>query len=202
MSASCSFSYWVPSSSSSALRREAMHLDREVFSGRFGFDTNRSGASGVEVTLKMDIFSICWARSGSSMSSRLLMKSSRSLLEIDEEAFGFLELARWLLKPPKPLATQIQELKMKVVPSSSTALVKLKDATEFSGGCSMNTPTWRASCRYFTATPAEGYPRGGEFVGSVSPRSGTRRSKGTQGIRQVRAGKGVIPYVLCGLDCL
>jgi hypothetical protein len=28
---------------------------------------------------------------------------------------------------------------LKVVPSSSTALVKLKDAIEFSGGCSMNT---------------------------------------------------------------
>jgi hypothetical protein len=33
------------------------------------------------------------------------------------------------------------------VPLSSTALVKLKDAIEFSGGCSMNTPTWRTSCR-------------------------------------------------------
>jgi hypothetical protein len=30
---------------------------------------------------------------------------------------------------------------MKVVPSSSTELVKLKNAIEFSGGCSMNTPT-------------------------------------------------------------
>jgi hypothetical protein len=42
-----------------------------------------------------------------------------------------LELARWLLKPPEPLATQIQELKMKVVPSSGTTLVKLKDVIEF-----------------------------------------------------------------------
>jgi hypothetical protein len=69
---------------------------------------------------------------------------------------------------------------VKVVPSSITVLVKLKDAIEFSGGYSMNTPTWCASCRYFTATPTEGYPRGGEFVGRVSPRSGTRRCKGTQ----------------------
>jgi hypothetical protein len=30
---------------------------------------------------------------------------------------------------------------MKVVLLSSTALVKLKDAIEFSDGCSMNTPT-------------------------------------------------------------
>jgi hypothetical protein len=49
----------------------------------------------------------------------------------------------------------------------STTLVKLKDAIEFSSGCSMNTPTWRASCRCFTATPTEGYPQGGEFVGRV-----------------------------------
>jgi hypothetical protein len=55
--------------------------------------------------------------------------------------------------------------------------VKLKDAIEFSGGCWMNTPTWRASCRCFTAMPTEGYPQGGEFVGSVSPRSGTQRCK-------------------------
>jgi hypothetical protein len=48
------------------------------------------------------------------------------------KASGSLELARWLLKPPELLATQIQEPKMKVVPSSSTMLVKLKDAIEFS----------------------------------------------------------------------
>jgi hypothetical protein len=69
------------------------------------------------------------------------MNSSRSLLGVDEEASGSLELARWLQKPPKPLETQIQEPKMKVVPSSSTTLVKLKDAIEFFDGCSMNTPT-------------------------------------------------------------
>jgi hypothetical protein len=107
------------------------------------------------------------------------MKLSRSLLEVDVEASGYLELARWLLKPPKPLATQIQEPKMKVVPSSSTALVKLKDAIEFSGGCSMNTPTWRAKYRCFTTTLTEGYPRGSEFVVRVSSRSGTRRCKDT-----------------------
>jgi hypothetical protein len=88
---------------------------------------------------------------------------------------------------------------MKVMPLSSTALVKLKDANEFSGGCSMNTPTWRAICRCFTATPTEGYPQGGEFLGRVSLRLGTRRCKGTQGFRQVRAAKSVIPYNLCGL---
>jgi hypothetical protein len=45
-----------------------------------------------------------------------------------------------------------------VVPSSGTALVKLKDAIEFSGGCSMNTPTWLASYRCLTSKPTEGYP--------------------------------------------
>jgi hypothetical protein len=39
------------------------------------------------------------------------------------------------------LATQIQESKMKVVPSSSMVLVKLKDAIKFSGECLMSTPT-------------------------------------------------------------
>jgi hypothetical protein len=62
------------------------------------------------------------------------------LRRVAAEAFGFLELTRWLLKPPKPLAMQVQEPKMRVVPSSSTMLVKLRDAIEFSGGCSMNTP--------------------------------------------------------------
>jgi hypothetical protein len=47
---------------------------------------------------------------------------------------------------------QIQESKMKVVPSSSKELVKLRDAIEFFGGCSMNTPTYRASYRCSTAT--------------------------------------------------
>jgi hypothetical protein len=91
---------------------------------------------------------------------------------------------------------------MKVVLSSSTALVKLKDAIKFSSGCSMNTRTWRASYQCFTATPTEGYLRDGEFVCKVSPRSGTRRCKGMQGFRQVWAAESVIPYVLCGLDCL
>jgi hypothetical protein len=60
---------------------------------------------------------------------------------------------------------------------SSTALVKLKNTIKFSGGCSMNTPTWCASCQCFTTTPTEGYPRGGEFVDRVSLRLGTRRYK-------------------------
>jgi hypothetical protein len=50
------------------------------------------------------------------------------------------------------------EPKMKVVPLSSTTLVKLNDSIEFSGGCSMNISTWRTSYRCFTATLTEGYP--------------------------------------------
>jgi hypothetical protein len=45
---------------------------------------------------------------------------------------------------------QTQEPKVNVVPSSGTALVKLKNAIEFSSGCLMNTPTWHASCRCLT----------------------------------------------------
>jgi hypothetical protein len=86
------------------------------------------------------------------------MKESRLLCRVAAEASDFLELTRWLLKQPKPLATQIQEPKTKVVPSSSTLLVKLRDTIKFSSGCSMNTPTWHANCRCFTTTPTEGYP--------------------------------------------
>jgi hypothetical protein len=45
------------------------------------------------------------------------------------------------MKPAKPLAMQIKEPKMKIVPSSSMLLVKLRDAIEFSDGCPMNTST-------------------------------------------------------------
>jgi hypothetical protein len=69
-------------------------LDHVVFSDRFESDLTRSGASRVEVVLKTDIFSVCWARSGSNRSSRLSLNSSRSLLGVDEEASSSLELAR------------------------------------------------------------------------------------------------------------
>jgi hypothetical protein len=69
------------------------------------------------------------------------MNLSRSLHQVAAEASGPLVSARWLLKPPQSLAMQIQELKMNVVPSSSTALVKSKYIIEFSNGCSMITPT-------------------------------------------------------------
>jgi hypothetical protein len=79
------------SKSSSMSERD---LDRVVFSDQFESNLNRSGASRVEVALKTNIFSICWARSGSSISSWLSLKSLRSLLGVDEGASSSLELAR------------------------------------------------------------------------------------------------------------
>jgi hypothetical protein len=49
------------------------------------------------------------------------------------------------LKPPEQFAVQIHEPKMNIAPLLSVVLMKQKDAIEFSGGCSMNTPTWCAS---------------------------------------------------------
>jgi hypothetical protein len=46
-----------------------------------------------------------------------------------------------------------QEPKKKVAPSSSAMVVKLNDALEFTKGSLLNTTTWRASCRYFSAKP-------------------------------------------------
>jgi hypothetical protein len=83
-----SFSLSSRSKSSSKSERD---LDCVVPSDRFESDLTSSGASRVEVALKMDIFSICRARLGSSKSSRLSMNSSRLLLRVDAEAFDFLE---------------------------------------------------------------------------------------------------------------
>jgi hypothetical protein len=124
-------------------------------SDRIESDPRSLGAARVEVVSKTDIPSIFPAKSEKSISSRLSTNSSRSLCWAAAGAEGSLVSARWLLKPPEPLATHIQELKTKVVPSSSTVLVKSKDAIEFSGGCSMNTPTWRAICRCLTSKPTE-----------------------------------------------
>jgi hypothetical protein len=87
----------------------------------FESDPSSPSAARVEVASKTINLSICLARSGSSDSSRLSMNLPRSLHRVGVEASGFLGSARWLLKLPKPLAMQIQEPKMKVVPSSSCA---------------------------------------------------------------------------------
>jgi hypothetical protein len=83
------------SKSSSKSERD---LDRKVSSDWFESDPSSHGAARVEVVSKMDVLSICMSRLGSSNLSRLLLR-------VDVEAFGFLEWIRWLLKPPKVLAT-------------------------------------------------------------------------------------------------
>jgi hypothetical protein len=113
----------------------------ETSSNRFESNLSSPGVARIEFALKTDIFSICLDRSGSSNSSRSSTKELRLQHQVAAEAFGFLGLTRWLKKPPKPLATQIQGPKMKVMPSPSMLVVKLRDAIEFSSGCLMNTPT-------------------------------------------------------------
>jgi hypothetical protein len=84
----------ILSSRSKSSSKSERDLHREVFSDQFESDPTRSSASRVEVALKTDISSICWARSGNNRSSNLSMNSSRLLLGVDEEASGSLELAR------------------------------------------------------------------------------------------------------------
>jgi len=55
------------------------------------------------------------------------------------------------------LAMQTHEPKMKVVPLSSTTWLKLKEVIEFFRWSSPKFPTWRASCRCFTAKLSEVY---------------------------------------------
>jgi hypothetical protein len=76
----------ILSSRSKSSSKSERDLDHVVFLDRFESDLNRSGASRVEVALKIDIFSIYKARSGSNRSSMLSMNSSRSLLGVDKEA--------------------------------------------------------------------------------------------------------------------
>ena len=64
---------------------------------------------------------------------------------------------------------------MKVVPSSTIA-VELMIAIEFTKGLSVSSPTWRASCWYFTSKPTQGYPEVVDCKQGVV-RSGTRWCK-------------------------
>jgi hypothetical protein len=68
------------------------------------------------------------------------------------------------------LVTHFQELKMNVVPSSSTVLVKLRDATEFSGGCSVNTPTRSKDCpdKYHDDDDNDSFPA---FTSNITKKS-------------------------------
>ena len=64
----------------------------------------------------------------------------------DIEIFGVGELARWLSKPPEPLATQTHEPKMKVAPLGGVMVLKVKVAVELADEFA-ESPTWRASCQ-------------------------------------------------------
>jgi hypothetical protein len=66
----------------------------------------------------------------------------------------------------------------RIVPSR---LILVTRSFKLASGSSLITTIWRASCQCFTTTPTEGYLRGGEFVGRVSPRSETRRCKEHKG---------------------
>jgi hypothetical protein len=55
-------------------------------------------------------------------------------------------------------------------------LVNWKDAIEFTGGSSIRSPTWRASCLCFTGCPPRDIPKV-VSLGDDTPRSGTRRCK-------------------------
>ena len=74
-----------------------------------------------------------------------------------ELVFGLGELGvtRWLEKPPIPSAVHAQEPKTRVVPFG-TLLASLDPAIEFADE-QAESPTWRASCRCFTAKPVQGY---------------------------------------------
>lgn len=99
--------------------------------GRIRSDLGNSRETRVEIGVDPDFCSSSLARSGSSISPERLTKLLSSASKIgDAEASGFVVSARWLLKPSRPLATQIQEAKMKVGPSSST-IPELMDAFEF-----------------------------------------------------------------------
>ena len=70
-----------------------------------------------------------------------------SLLESsDVVIFDAGELVRWLSKPPKPLATQTHESKMKVMPLGGVMVLKMKVAIELADELA-ESPTWHASCR-------------------------------------------------------
>ena len=73
------------------------------------------------------------------------------IFDLDE-----LGVTRWLEKPPDPSAVHVQEPKTRVVPLG-TLLASLDPAIKFADELA-ESPTWCASCRCFTAKPAQGYP--------------------------------------------
>jgi len=70
----------------------------------------------VELVSKKSFSLISLVMLGSSIWPRLPTGLLTTLLRLAEDASGLLGLARWLSKPPEPLAMQTWEPKMKVVP--------------------------------------------------------------------------------------
>ena len=112
---------------------------------------------------------------------------------------GELGVTRWLEKPPVLSAVQVQEPKTRVVPSG-TLLASLDPAIEFPDELA-ESPTWCASCRYLPPSLLRD-TLSSRLVGR-DQLLWNSMVQGTQGFRQVRAARCVIPYVLCGcLYCL
>jgi hypothetical protein len=59
------------------------------------------------------------------------MRLSMLREHVGADTSGFVVLGRWLLKPLEPLVMETQEPKVNIMPSSSTALVKLNNAIKF-----------------------------------------------------------------------
>ena len=123
----------------------------QVFSDWNESNPRKAGADQIGVTSKMNCFSISKARSGSSISSRLQMNSSRSLFCFALSASYSPGSARWLLKPPEPLATQTQEPKTKNVPSLGTTQLKLNSAIKFTSESQTSTQIHKHRLCRFTS---------------------------------------------------
>ena len=109
------------------------------------------------------------------------------------ELFGMGELVKWLSKPPEPLATQIHEPKMKVVPLGGVMVLKAKVAIELADELAEPLPGAPAVGVYHQV--CSGIPLAVGFVGRHR-QLWNSMVQGTQRFRQVRAASCVIPYIL------
>jgi hypothetical protein len=146
-----------------------------------------------EVEPGADSISIFVAEAHVDKLSRSSTNLSRSLRRSGAEIFGFMSM-RNRRKSPTPFAMQTHVPKTKVVPREGTDLENLKVAIELADGSSTR-PYLARQLSMFNRLPTEGYTQGGRFW--VRERrdqelKGTRNTK----LRQVRATRCVIPYVL------
>ena len=121
-------------------------------------DPRKTGGGRVRVMSKTDYSSISLVGLGSNISSRLSANSSRTIFCFASNASGSLMLARWPLKPPKPLATQTHEPKADIELSSGTMHLKLDDAIKFTRGSLMNTPTAVLAVSVYPSSPLRDTP--------------------------------------------